>query len=469
MPNTEESKVPVRSEAPPNKNSGGSGHDDVALESKTGDIPTKHVLYKPTWSSIDNHVIPSWYDEAKVGIMIHWGVYSVPSFENDWFWFAWKKGGEHRYAQFVRKNFKPDITYQEFAPKFTCEYFNAKQWASLFAASGARYVVLTCKHHDGYTLWPSPFSPNWNSMDVGPHRDLVADLADAIRTATPNVRFGLNYSLLEWFHPLYLEDKALSTQRFVTTKVKPELMHLVEAYKPDLLYVSGDWEGEDSYWDGASFLAWLFNDSSVGESIVVNDRWGRAARNKHGDVKTGEGYQGQKWEKHLPLDRYSYGYRREAPVNDYISMQELVDILAETISSNGNLLINVGPTKEGVIDPLFEERLRGLGAWLAVNGEAVYASLPWKAQNDAYTSHVWYTCGKGGIVYAFVLRWPKDEVLTLASLRLRPDGELTMLGIPKAVFTWSTAGHKTTVKFPKLTIDQLPCEWAWVLKIRGAM
>lgn len=433
-----------------------------------------HAPYKPMWSSLDTHPIPGWYDEAKIGIFIHWGVFSVPSFENDWFWYAWKKGCEQRYAQFVKKNFKSDFTYQDFAPMFSCEHFDPTRWATLFEASGARYVVLTCKHHDGYTLWPSPYSPNWNAVDVGPHRDLVEDLATAIRTTTPRMHFGLSYSLLEWFHPLYLDDRMMGTRRFVTSKVLPELTEIVEKYKPELLYANGDWEDEDSYWNLAPFLSWLYSESPVRESVLVNDRWGRGIRNKHGDVKSGDIHYGrmlpQKWEKHLPLDRYSYGYRREAPTSDYITIRELITTLAETISCNGNLLINVGPTKEGTIDPLFEERLMDLGRWLAVNGEAVYGTRPWKVQNDARASYVWYTASKDGkAVYAFVLRWPKDGLLSLGSMNLRPIAVVEMLGLSKQVFSWKMEGQTTVIKFPPLTVDVLPSEWAWVLKIRGTM
>lgn len=128
--------------------------------------------YNPTWESLDTRPLPQWYDNAKVGIFVHWGVYSVPSFGSEWFWINWKNG-EKKYVDFIEENYPPGFTYQEFAHEFKGELFNATQWAKLFRDSGAQYVVLTSKHHDGFCLWPSTRSFSWNSVDIGPKRDIV--------------------------------------------------------------------------------------------------------------------------------------------------------------------------------------------------------------------------------------------------------------------------------------------------------
>jgi len=128
--------------------------------------------FDPTWESIDSRPLPTWFDESKVGIFIHWGVYSVPAYGSEWFWLSWSEGAEG-HSNFMRENYRPGFTYQEFAPLFTAEFYNADAWAELFQKSGAKYVVLTSKHHEGYTLWPSKYSFSWNSVDVGSHRDLL--------------------------------------------------------------------------------------------------------------------------------------------------------------------------------------------------------------------------------------------------------------------------------------------------------
>lgn len=246
--------------------------------------PTK-IKYEPTWESLNSRPIPPWFDEAKIGIFIHWGVFSVPSFGSEWFWSNWKNGSS-KYVNFMKKNY-PNFSYQDFAKEFTAEFFNAKKWAELFQLSGAKYIVITSKHHDGYALWPSKYSYNWNSMDVGPHRDLIGELSTGIRENT-KLKFGIYHSLFEWFNPLYLDDKKhnFSRRNFSEGKVFPEMKELILDYKPDIFWSDGDWEPPHTYWKSTEFIAWLYNESPVKDNIVVNDRWGKYAPSKHGDFNT---------------------------------------------------------------------------------------------------------------------------------------------------------------------------------------
>ncbi|KAI6195563.1 Alpha-L-fucosidase [Aphelenchoides besseyi] len=149
-------------------------------------------------------------------------------------------------------------TYADFARDFTTAEFDPNEFAETIKASGARYFVLTSKHHEGYTLWPSSTSFNWNSVDVGPHRDLVADLSKAIRDR--DIHFGLYFSQMTWFHPLYLADKKDKTANYPTQVSIPQMHEIVNRYKPDILWSDGDWEQTAEYWQSQQFLAWLFND-----------------------------------------------------------------------------------------------------------------------------------------------------------------------------------------------------------------
>ncbi len=184
-------------------------------------VLSSNAQYKPTWESLATRPLPQWFDESKIGIFIHWGVFSVPSFGNEWFWKSWHDK-EPKYVDFMTKNYPPGFTYADFAPKFTAEFYEPDKWAEIFKASGAKYVVLTSKHHEGFTLWPSKVSFNWNAMDVGPKRDLLGielyfcirfntfflitgDLAKSVRNKT-DLHFGVYHSLLEWFNPLMEED-----------------------------------------------------------------------------------------------------------------------------------------------------------------------------------------------------------------------------------------------------------------------
>merc|ERR1719422_2511869 len=143
--------------------------------------------YTADWASLDARPLPRWYDEAKFGIFIHWGVFSVPSFSSEWYWQRLDGDKDPSVVAFHKKMYGENFKYQDFAPMFRAQMFDPTQWAKMFKRSGARYVVLTSKHHEGFTNWPSEVSWNWNAMDVGPHRDLVGDLGEAVR------RVGLTY------------------------------------------------------------------------------------------------------------------------------------------------------------------------------------------------------------------------------------------------------------------------------------
>lgn len=185
--------------------------------------------YSPTWESLDNRTIPVWYDIAKVGVKVSWGVSSVPGYRNEWFWHSWKGDDpDPKSVKFMAENYPPKFTYQDFAPQFTAEFFDPYKWAEILEKSGAKYVVFTSKHHDGYALYPSMYSFGWNSVDTGPSRDLIGEFSSAIRNKT-EIKFGIYHSLYEWFHPLYLKDKEnnFNTRSFVTQKVIPEFKELV--------------------------------------------------------------------------------------------------------------------------------------------------------------------------------------------------------------------------------------------------
>jgi alpha-L-fucosidase len=434
-------------------------------------VPSE-TKYEPTWESLDTRPIPSWFDEVKIGIFIHWGVFSVPSFGGEWFWADWKGGDEgNDYEKFVNKNYPPGFSYQEFAKDFTAEFFDPDEWAELFKNSGAKYVVLTSKHHEGYTLWPSKYSFGWNAQDIGPHRDLVGDLAKSVREK--GLTFGLYHSLYEWYNPIYLADKenSFNTQDFVDHKMLPEMYELINNYQPSVLWSDGDWEANDTYFRSTQFLAWLYNDSPVKDTVLVNDRWGIGIPCEHGDFYSCQDrynpgvLQPHKWENAMTLDKESWGFRRNANYSSYLTTHELLQTLAETISCGGNILINIGPTKEGTIVPIFQERLLNLGQWLSVNGEAIYKSKPWTVQNDTLTSGVWYTQVGDANVYAIVLQWPDKNVLQLASaVELFSDSATTanLLGNSEKL-KWTVENETVQIQFPDKA--SVVSEWAWVVKI----
>ncbi|KAG9492971.1 tissue alpha-L-fucosidase [Eleutherodactylus coqui] len=429
------------------------------------------VRYTPDWDSLDKRPLPCWYDEAKFGIFLHWGVFSVPSFGSEWFWWNWEQKSA-AYVQFMSENYPPGFTYADFAPQFTAEFFDPDAWAELFAAAGARYVVLTTKHHEGFTNWGSPVSWNWNAVDNGPHRDLVGDLGDALKKR--NLRYGLYHSLLEWFHPLYLADKecGFKTQTFVRMKTMPELYELVMRYKPDLIWSDGDWESPDTYWNATDFLAWLYNESPIKDKVVVNDRWGINTSCHHGgfyncaDKYTPSTLPDHKWEKCTSIDHHSWGYRRNMQVNQLMDEGSIISELVQTVAYGGNYLLNVGPSKEGLIMPIFQERLRNVGKWLSINGEAIYATKPWRVQTDNCTVNVWYTA-KDSVVYGTFLKWPTGNVLKLQSPKPTPSTNVTMLGLTGLLHWKEDPDLGILVNLPMIPPGVFTVEYAWTLKLEG--
>uniref|UniRef100_A0A1A8D2N1 Alpha-L-fucosidase n=1 Tax=Nothobranchius kadleci TaxID=1051664 RepID=A0A1A8D2N1_NOTKA len=432
------------------------------------------ATYQPTWESIDSRPLPEWYDQAKFGIFIHWGVFSVPSFGSEWFWWYWQKEKRQEYVHFMQSNYPPDFQYQDFAQQFTAEFFNAKEWTDIFASSGAKYIVLTTKHHEGFTLWGSKNSWNWNAVDVGPKRDLVDEVATALRE-NGSLRLGLYHSLFEWFNPLFEQDAAnkFTTNYFPTTKTLPELYDLVMKYKPEVLWSDGDGNAPDKYWNSTTFLAWLYNDSPVRDTVVTNDRWGQDCICKHGGYYTcTDRYQPghllkHKWENCMTIDSKSWGYRRNAPLSDYLTIEQLVATLVETVSCGGNLLMNIGPTHDGRISPIFEERLRQMGQWLKVNGEAIYNTSAWRVQSE--TTKMWYTARpQEKTVFAILLDWPdKGWVILNEPVATQGSTKVELLGYGS--LQWEPAmASGLNITLPPLSFRQMPCQWAWTLKLTGA-
>ncbi|KAG8013150.1 Plasma alpha-L-fucosidase [Nibea albiflora] len=439
-------------------------------------IGASRAKYEPNWDSIDSRPLPEWFDQAKFGIFIHWGVFSVPSFGSEWFWWYWQHQKLKPYVDFMQRNYPPGFKYTDFAPMFTAEFFDAKEWTDIFAASGAKYIVLTTKHHEGFTLWGSKFSWNWNSVDVGPKRDLVDEMASALRSHS-DLRLGLYHSLFEWFNPLYEQDAAnhFSTNYFPYSKTLPELYELVVKYKPEVVWSDGDGDAPDKYWNSTGFLAWLYNESPVRDTVVTNDRWGYGSICKHGGYYTcADRYQpghllNHKWENCMTIDKKSWAYRRNAPLSDYMTIEELVTSLVETVSCGGNLLMNIGPRHDGKISPIFEERLRQMGQWLKVNGPAIYNTTAWRVQKDSVTPNVWYTSKlQEKSVFAILLEWPKNVTVVLNDpVVTQGHTQVELLGYGS--LQWEPVKPSgLRVLLPPLSVIQVPCQWAWTVKLTGA-
>jgi alpha-L-fucosidase len=370
-----------------------------------------------------------------------------------------------------------------------------------------------------------PTTWNWNAMDVGPRRDILGDLAKAVKKETSpftgsRLKFGVYHSLYEWYNPLYLADKAsnFTTQNFVDTKTLAELYDLVNKYEPEILWSDGNWEAPSTYWKAVEFLHWYSTNSSVAKTGVWNDRWGSETICKHGDFLTCDdrynpgSLKKEKWEDAFTIDKTSWGLNRNATIEDYMTVKELVHTLIQVVAFNGNLLLNVGPGADGTISPIFTDRLQGMGTfvdttsrqyfskaepksltcvsfffasysvgkWLIINGEAIYGTRPWEVCQKESES-IFYTA-KDDTLYAHFLAWPTNGELKLDCPIPTEETQYRFLGLQRDLGQVAVKlpdhrhGNSASSRvldsglillLPTLTPDIIPCENAWVVGITG--
>jgi alpha-L-fucosidase len=468
--------------------------------------------YEPNWESLDRRPTPSWFQHDKFGIFIHWGVYAVPAYAAagvpkeqqyaEWYWNSITRGkslaantpGSAAW-RFHQRIYGAEFPYFDFAPMFRAELFDPDHWADTFLKSGAKYVVLTSKHHEGFALWPSKEASRtwgrpWNSVEIGPKRDLLGDLTEAVRRK--GVRMGFYYSLYEWYNPLWQSNRI----RYATEHMHPQFKDVVSRYKPSIIFSDGEWDLSSAEWRTPELLAWLFNESPSKDEVVVNDRWGKETRHKHGGYWTTEYTAGMNdtahpWEENRGMG-YSYGYNRAERVEHYRTARELVLMLVDLVSRGGNLLLDIGPTADGRIPVIMEERLLQIGSWLAINGDAIYGTRPWtqtrqwspgeqpkveynkefmtpydvsklaeapaggKAAIDAFFT------SKGGAVYAILPRWLGRE-FTVTGMNAAKVKSVALLGGAAALRFQAGAGG-VSIQLPDLP-PALMSQPAWVLKI----
>ncbi len=463
--------------------------------------------YQATWESIDSRPIPSWYTDAKFGIFIHWGPYSVPAFSkvgqySEWYWMNLvnpnrAKNGHLETNEFHKAMYGEKFSYPDFVPMFNCKMFDPNQWADIFKRSGAKYVVLTSKHHDGYTLWPSKESDKswgrpWSSTNSGPGRDLVGELTEAVRKT--DLKMGLYYSLYEWFNPLYTSDVDL----YVDKHMIPQFKDMVENYSPSLIFTDGEWDYPHTTWRSTELLSWLYNKSASKDDVVINDRWGKETRHHHGGYYTTEYGSGMPnadvpWEENRGM-AHSFGFSRTENLEDYNSTQQLVYMLVDIVSRGGNFLLDIGPTADGRIPVIMQERLIEVGDWLKVNGEAIYGTTlnektcQWSkgkiqdAERGRYkvkydvmkltvtpdkgmaTKKMFFT-KKENTLYAICPIFPKKE-LVVKGIKLTATGKVEMLGYNKPL-KWEQKGKNIVIEVPSLSPSEAPCNYAWTFKLIG--
>jgi alpha-L-fucosidase len=345
--------------------------------SQSSQTETQNII---SWEYLRSRPYPQWFKDAKLGVFIHWGVYSVPSYGGpesyaEWYLRGLQAGAQNR-IDFMKNNFGEDFEYEDFAPLWKAELFDPNEWADILEKAGAKYIILVSKHHDGFCLWPSKYAPGWNSMDVGPKRDIVGELAEAVRAK--DIRLGLYYSLAEWNHPLHrwYTDPPDSIHTYVEQHMIPQFKELLGIYKPDLLFTDGEWFNTAEDWHARELISWYYD--LVGDDAIVNDRWGHGSdigyitpEYSSGGIETD-----RPWAEVRGLGR-SFGLNRNEKLSAYKTPRELIHLFVRIVAHGGGLTINVGPAADGKIPLLQQERIEKLGEWIRINEEAIYGSEKW--------------------------------------------------------------------------------------------
>lgn len=455
----------------------------TAIACVVGARAEEKTVYKPEWESLDTRETPQWWVDAKFGVFIHWGPYSVPAFapaadgaKFDWDgyseWYQGKLLAKKQVFLDHHKTFHADAPYANFAAQFRARFYDPAAWAKLFKRAGAKYVVLTSKHHDGYALWPSPESPYYNAVALGPGRDLAREFCDAMRAA--GLKRGFYYSMLEYAHPKYPHGRdgkktpyEVSIGEWNRTVNIPQLKELVEEYEADVIWPDGEWDFTSLEHGSCGFLAWLYNESKVKDTVVVNDRWGKDCRGRHGGHWTTEyGYaEGDAtadvvthpWEECRGIGG-SFGYNRFETPDHYMERAKCIELLVDIVSRGGNLLLNVGPDADGLIPPIMQDRLLAMGAWLSVNGEAIYGTRAWAKRPKKMSAERVYYTEKGAALYVIVFGDPSRTVTVRG---VGPVKDVALLG-SDAKPVCSAAGDDLTIAPPA---GAAPCEYARVYRL----
>ena len=453
--------------------------------------------WKPTWESLDQHRAPDWFLDAKLGIMLNWGMHSVPAWDK-------KRGGAmypdaYGCAMYVDEGVRAhhvqywgaDFQWDDFLPLFKAERYDPQALVKLFEQAGARYIITMSKHHDGVAWWDSQWTQR-NFVRMGPKKDLFSPLMAAAKQRDLKVVMYFCYE--EWatamlgaddlpchrvwnwgayagMHSLTPESRRrvsgnIPVKNYYDQYMTPLVKEMIDRFDPDGLWQDGEWATPVETLRSRELAAYFYNKAEGRKEVTVNDRYAQGTRDKHGDYFASEYNSTQSyahpWEENQGVSQ-SFAYNYEDNEESLGPPVRLIHRFITIVSKNGNLVIIGGPDASGVYPENVVRRLKALGAWLKVNGEAIYATrvLPPYQEGD-----VCYTRSKDGkFAYAICKQWP-GRSLTLKGVRADQDATITMLGFAEPL-AWQQNEQGLTMAIPEALQDEngRPCQHAWALRI----
>ncbi|MFZ1973770.1 MAG: alpha-L-fucosidase [Candidatus Acidiferrales bacterium] len=469
--------------------------------------------YRPDWETLQEYEIPQWYKDAKFGIFIHWGVFSVPGLGNEWYPRNMYQQKEPEFQQHIQKYGPQDkFGYKDLIPLFRAEKWDPADWAKLFKAAGARYVIPVAEHHDGFAMYDSALS-DWSAAKMGPRRDVISELSRAVRAE--GLHFGTSFHRAEhdWFfdggrtfrsdvndpryaglygpahtwlqdpHQVLMNDWTYVSPEFANDWLA-RAAEIVEKYKPEVMYFDW-WAGQPNYRHNVTrFAAFYYNFCSqrgIPAVIDIKDYaldWHAGARDFERGMK--ESIEERHWQTDTSISNISWGYLEH---DDFKTPEFLVHQLIDIVSKNGNLLLNIGPRPDGTIPDEVRSSLLEIGAWLKQNGEAIYDTTPWTIYGEGptqiqagfghdkdtklYQAVDFRFTQKGSTVYAIEMARPVDGRAVIHALGAAHQGKglrvtnVELLGSDAKLSWWQT-DDALEVALP----DSFPGKYAYVFRIQ---
>lgn len=439
-----------------------------------------------SWEYLKSVPVPKWYEDAKFGIFIHWGPYAVPGWSDGSQYSEWYSTQMYRMPAFIEyheKNYGKlgEFGYKDFVPMFTAEDYDVNEWASILKSSGAKYVIPTAEHHDGFAMWDTELTP-WNAVDKGPKFDFIGTLGEAVRRS--GIGYGISYhrerhwgfytnslnTYIEKPEPLEVvlkeieanPEAALLYGPFELNEAfmedyKQRFLELCNKYKPDFMWID-DAPSNSKFPEAPAVDKFMntYHREMIAEYVHMAQDWGkevywnnkRWARSNYPqgagvdekDYLRMDSIPSVKWQSSGGM-AHSYGYdRTEDNGGKYKTSEQLVETLVDVVSKNGNFLLDVGPKSDGTFTELQKSRLKGIGDWLKVNGEAIFGTQAWTTFGYG---DVRYTT-KGDDLFVIFLDKPKEGFL-INGLAPNSDTKITLVNGSKEV-AWEQKGETLHLK-----------------------
>jgi alpha-L-fucosidase len=432
-------------------------------------------VYLPSEESLKGRKTPDWFGNAKLGIFIHWGLYSVPGWARpdfsvekvtdwklfyrsnpyaEWYLNSLRISGSPT-AEFHKTKYGPNFDYYNFRDTLALKTKNwkAEQWVKIFKDVGARYVVITSKHHDGFMMYPSKVAnPFFDKDEITSKRDFIGELEKASRNQ--GLKFGVYYSGgLDWtFNQSPVTNlwpdlfQSMPTSVAYTGYADSHVHEIIHRYKPDVLW------NDVNYPKNGDFLGIFSELFNMNPNAVINDRWEKYK--ELSDYTTPE-YQvldsisPKKWETCRGLG-YSFGFNRLEDNKQVIASKDLVRLFVDIVSKNGNLLLNVGPKGDGTIPQIQLDRLTDLGNWLKINGEGIYDSKTWKTwgYKNPNGLDLRFT-KKGSDLYVFIFNLPKSNTVHIPNLTSSKNSEAIAFSNVNRKVKLVKSGSGIDIKLPE--------------------